>query len=112
MSTDIVIVPPSGGQQVTAFTNMETLKVAMQMAETLSKSDIIPKEFAGKPANCLIALEYANRLGENPFVVMQNVSVINGKPGLASKYLIHRVNNSGMFTAPLEFEFTGPEEKP
>lgn len=109
-STAIVTLPQG---QTTAFTNMATLKEAMQMAEVLSKSDIIPKEFANKPANCLIAMEFANRLGESPFVIMQNVSVINGKPGLSSKYLIFRINNSGLFRGPLEFEFTGgTDDKP
>ena len=32
-----------------------------KLADFLSKSDIIPKHFQGKPANVFIALEMANR---------------------------------------------------
>ena len=30
-----------------------------QEAKYLAQSDLLPKHFSGKPANCLIALEYA-----------------------------------------------------
>lgn len=76
----------------------------MAMAVELSKSDIIPKEFQKKPANCLIAVELANRLKASPFQVMQNMDVIYGRPALRSAFVIACINNSGKIIGSLKFE--------
>lgn len=80
------------------------LKTALAVAEELSKSDIIPKEFQKKPANCLIAVELANRLKASPFQVMQNMDVIYGRPSLRSTFIIGCINNSGKIIGSLKFE--------
>lgn len=77
---------------------------AMKIAEELAKSDIIPKEFQKKPANCLIAVELANRLKASPFQVMQNMDVIYGRPALRSAFIIACINNSGKIIGALKFE--------
>lgn len=77
---------------------------AMKIAEELAKSDIIPKEFQKKPANCLIAVELANRLKASPFQVMQNMDVIYGRPALRSAFIIACINNSGKIIGSLKFE--------
>ena len=77
---------------------------AKAIAAELSKSDIIPKEFQNKPANCLIAVELANRLNASPFQVMQNMDVIYGRPALRSSFVIACINNSGKIKGSLKFE--------
>lgn len=77
---------------------------AKAVAAELAKSDIIPKEFQNKPANCLIAVELANRLNANPFQVMQNMDVIYGRPSLRSTFIIACINNSGKIKGSLKFE--------
>jgi hypothetical protein len=56
-------------------------------------------------ANCMIALDYAFRVGASPLMVMQNVAIIYGRPAPASKFLIATVNSCGRFE-PLQFRFT------
>lgn len=80
------------------------LEQALAVATELSKSDIIPKEFQQKPANCLIAVELANRLKASPFQVMQNMDVIYGRPALRSAFVIACINNSGKIIGSLKFE--------
>ncbi len=80
------------------------LQAALAVATELSKSDIIPKEFQKKPANCLIAVELANRLKASPFQVMQNMDVIYGRPALRSSFIIACINNSGKIIGSLKFE--------
>lgn len=80
------------------------LTAMMSVAEELSKSDIIPKEFQMKPANCLIAVQLANRLKADPFMVMQNTDVIYGKPALRSTFIIACINGSGKLLGNLKFE--------
>lgn len=87
------------------------LRAALAVAEELSKSDIIPKEFQKKPANCLIAIQLANRLKADPFMVMQNTDVIYGKPALRSTFIIACINGSGKLLGSLKFELNENETR-
>ena len=84
---------------------------AKVIAAELAKSDIIPKEFQNKPANCLIAVELANRLNASPFQVMQNMDVIYGRPSLRSSFVIACINNSGKIKGSLKFEIDANHTK-
>lgn len=91
-------------QTMPTLSSNNQLNTALAVAEELSKSDIIPKEFQKKPANCLIAVELANRLKASPFQVMQNMDVIYGRPALRSSFVIACINNSGKIIGSLKFE--------
>lgn len=56
-------------------------------------------------ANCMIALEVACRIGASPLMVMQNLTIIYGRPSWSAKFLISTVNTCGRFE-PLQFRFT------
>lgn len=56
-------------------------------------------------ANCMIAVDYAMRVGASPMMVMQNVAIIYGRPAPSSKFLIATVNTCGRFN-PLQYRFT------
>lgn len=58
-------------------------------------SDKNPKEKA--IANCMIAVETAQRIGASALMVMQNMVVIYGRPSWSSKFLIATVNTCGRF---------------
>ena len=55
---------------------------AMQFAEMVSVSSFCPKDFKGKPADILVAVQWASEVGLSPYTAMQNMAVINGKPSL------------------------------
>jgi hypothetical protein len=77
-------------------------------AKMLSDADIVPQAYRGKPANCVIAIELAARMGSSPMLVMQNLDIIQGKPGWSSKFLIATVNACGRFS-PIRFRFAGKQ---
>lgn len=79
-------------------------------ADFLSRSTIIPSQYQGKPANCLVALEYAQRLGCSELMVMQNLDVIQGKPSWSSKFMTAVANDCGRFT-PIRYKMTGTKGK-
>ena len=56
------------------------LTEAMQFAETICKSGMVPKDYQGKPANTLVAIQWGYEVGLAPMQALQNISVINGKP--------------------------------
>lgn len=88
------------------FGTSDNFIMAMQMAKALASSTIVPATFQKNDANCLIAIEQAQRLRVSPLMVMQNLYVIQGRPSWSSKFLIAAINNSGKFDMELQFEET------
>lgn len=58
------------------------LSEAMAFAKMVANSDFVPKAYVGKDGNCLIAMQYGAELGLPPLQAIQNIAVINGKPGI------------------------------
>lgn len=71
-----------------------SLSEAMQFAEILAKSTIVPKEFLGNPGNILVAIQWGLELGLQPLQAMQNIAVINGRPALWGDAVIALVRGS------------------
>jgi hypothetical protein len=80
--------------------------LVQRQAKLLSCSTLVPKEFQGNMANCAIALNIAKRMGCDPFMVLQNIDIIHGRPSFRSTFLIAMVNASGRFS-PLQFRLSG-----
>ena len=72
----------------------KSLDEAIRFAEVLSKSNIVPKEFAGNPGNILVAIQWGLELGLQPMQAMQNIAVINGRPSLWGDSVIGLVRAS------------------
>ena len=86
------------------FGTSDNFKMAWQMSQALAESTVVPATFQKNPSNCLIAIEQANRLNMSPFMVMQNLYVIQGKPSWSSKFLIAMINGSGKFDSELQYD--------
>ena len=91
---------------VPGFDNMQSFEFALQAARVLSESTLVPKEYRGNIANCVIALNMAARLKADPLMVMQNLYIVYGRPGWSSQFLIAMFNTSGKFS-PLRYEWVG-----
>ena len=60
----------------------QTFDQALTFSNYLADSDLVPKDFKGKPGNCLIAMQWGSELGLKPLQAMQNLAIINGRPSL------------------------------
>lgn len=60
----------------------QNLNEAMQLAEIMSNSEMVPKDFQGKPGNVLVAVQMGADIGLAPMQAIQNIAVINGRPAL------------------------------
>lgn len=58
----------------------QSLDEAMQYADVIAKSDIVPADYKGKPGNVLVAIQMGLELGLPPLQALQNIAVINGRP--------------------------------
>ena len=90
-TTLVVKEPTQNPNAVTMWNDAKLYNQSLAMAQTLSKSEIIPQSYKGKPADCLSAIDIANRLGLSPAIVMQNSQCVRGNftwKGSACKAMI------------------------
>lgn len=94
----------------TGFFDLHSFELTQRVARSLAASTLVPKIYQGNTpeavGNCMIALNFAQRVKADPLMVMQNLHVIQGRPSWSSPFLIALVNICGKFTE-LAFEFSG-----
>ncbi len=106
MSNELTIIPAASGHIQSVYSTGDAFEHGQRVAKMLSSTTMIPKEYQSNVANCMVALEMANRMGVSPLMVMQNLNVIHGKPSWSSTYLIAAINTCGKFS-PMRWKMTG-----
>lgn len=76
-------------------------------AKAFSASRMVPQHFQGKPEDCMVAVMMARQLGVDPLLALQNVQVINGRPGFSASFAIGLANQRGPFTGPITWSSKG-----
>lgn len=92
------------------FSDPQKFEHAQRVAKVFAASDLVPPHMRNM-ANCLIALQIANRLNEDPLTVMQQIYIVSGRPGWATAYMVARANRSGVFSGPITWKSVGTGDK-
>lgn len=58
------------------------LEEAMKLADMICNTDIVPKNYRGKPGDTLVAMMLGSEVGLNPLQSLSNIAVINGRPSI------------------------------
>jgi hypothetical protein len=95
----VAVIPPQQGTQIAQPRQQfdfspQTFDQALTFCDYLAESDLVPKDFKGKPANCLIAIQWGAELGLKPLQAVQNIAVINGRAALWGDAVIALVRSS------------------
>jgi hypothetical protein len=90
MTTEITTQPKVAGFDLSP----QTFEQALTFSQYLADSDMVPKDFKGKPGNCLVAIQWGMEIGLKPLQAMQNIAVINGRPSLWGDSVIALARNS------------------
>lgn len=101
MSSELATV-----QSDLAKADSEVFALVQRKAQLLAASTIVPATFTGNVANCVVAMNMAERIGADVLSVMQSLYIVHGKPGWSSAFLIACVNTSGTWSA-IDYEFSG-----
>ncbi len=80
----------------------QNFEQALTFSNYLADSDLVPKDFKGKPGNCLIAMQWGTELGLKPLQAMQNLAIINGRPSLWGDAVIALVRGSALCESVIE----------
>jgi len=92
--------------QKSIFLDVAMFEHAQRVGKMLSTSTMVPEHFRNNIGNCLIAINYADRVGVDVFMVMQKMYVIHGKPAVETQLQIALFNNSPRFTT-LKYQMSG-----
>lgn len=85
-------------QQTNTFSlSPSSLEEAMKFSEIMAKSSIVPKNYQGKSADILVAVQMGSEIGLKPMQSLQNIAVINGKPCVYGDALIALVQSHPQF---------------
>lgn len=55
---------------------------AMKFGEAVASSEFAPKDFRGKPASCMLAMQCGAEIGLAPLQSLQSIAVVNGRPAV------------------------------
>ncbi|WP_448104689.1 hypothetical protein [Pedobacter panaciterrae] len=89
------------------FFDADQFAVMQRVSQMFSNSELVPDMYRATPtnpkekaiANCMIAIETAQRIGASPLMVMQNMYIVYGKPSWSAKFLTATVNACGRFNS-------------
>lgn len=104
-SQGVAVAQKSAGGPLSVFADGQSFSTALRMAECLATSTVVPKEYQNNVGNCMIAIEMASRINTSPMMVMQNLYIVNGRPGWSSQWIIAMINSSHRYKTELQFEF-------
>ena len=96
-----VDVAPAAAQSMgtQALQNMEqqaqAMGNAMKIAEAMCSTDMVPKQYKNKPADGAAAILYGAELGLNAIQSLQQIMVINGKPGIETRTAVALLKKHG-----------------
>jgi hypothetical protein len=71
----------------------QTMAEAMDFSKMISHSQMVPKQYQGKPQDVLVAIQWGYELGLQPLQALQNIAVINGKPSVYGDAALALVKN-------------------
>lgn len=80
-----------------AFGGREQFQEIYDIGKMLAASALVPQSYQGKPIDCAIAVDMANRMNLPPMMVMQNLYVVKGKPSWSGQACMAMVRANGEF---------------
>lgn len=79
------------------FATIENFREIYDIGKMFASSTLVPQAFQGKPMDCVIAVDLANRMGVSPMMVMQNLYVVRGKPSWSGQACTALIQANGRF---------------
>lgn len=76
MTTEISTMTQARGLALQSFDD------AFRFGKLLADSEFAPKDFRGKAASCVLAVQHGAEVGLGPMQAIQSIAVINGRPSI------------------------------
>lgn len=76
-------------------TTPTALDERVKFAQLLARASLLPTAYRDKPANVLLAMEYADALGLSPIAAIQGIHVVDGKPTASAQLIGALIRRAG-----------------
>lgn len=76
---------------------IDSMSRSWSLAQHICRAGNIPAHYQGKPADCMIAIDMAERMNVSPMFVMQNMYAIKGNPSWSGQACKALIDNCGKF---------------
>lgn len=96
-NTEIMTIEQSSPLLTNVFSDPEAFQNLFNIGKMFASSSLVPQAYQGKPMDCTIAVDMANRMGVSPMMVMQNLYVVQGKPQWSGQACTSMIMASGKF---------------
>lgn len=74
-----------------------TLDEGWRLAQMMAKSDLVPKNFRGKPEDVLVAIQLGTEIGFAPMQALQSIAVIGGRPSVWGDGFLALIMGSSLY---------------
>ncbi|RGH21215.1 recombinase RecT [Anaerostipes sp. AF04-45] len=91
------IIQSEEKHELSPFTDADSFKKIFDIGKMFASSQLVPQTYQGKPMDCTIAVDMANRMGVSPMMVMQNLYVVKGKPTWSGQACMSMIRGSKEF---------------
>lgn len=100
VDAEIEVLPPSRPMASEAIGQLmqhaQAMSAAKQLGDALADTDMVPKDYKGKPGNAAAAILYGAELGLNPIQSLQQIFVVHGSPAIYARTAVALVKRSGI----------------
>ncbi len=83
--------------ELSPFADSQSFQKIFDIGKMFATSQLVPQNYQGKPMDCTIAVDMANRMGVSPMMVMQNLYVVKGKPTWSGQACMSMIRASEEF---------------
>lgn len=97
MENEIIAQAQTAQLSTNVFSDKEAFQSLFDIAKMFASSTLVPVNYQGKPMDCAIAVDMANRMNVSPMMVMQNLYVVKGKPQWSGQACTSLISGSGKF---------------
>lgn len=88
------------------FMDSKSFQSLYDIGKMWASSSLIPAAYQGKPMDCTIAVDMANRMGVSPMMVMQNLYVVKGNPQWSGQACMSLIKGDKKFHT-VHYVYTG-----
>lgn len=88
------------------FVDIKSFEEGQRIAGELIQSSMVPEQFKKNVADCLVAVDIGRNMNVSPWAIVQNMYVIDGRPGFSASFLISLIAGCGRFVDHW-FEYEG-----
>lgn len=110
MSEELMAVAQEHSLSTNVFSDPEAFQNIFNIGKMFAASSLVPQAYQGKPMDCTIAVDMANRMNVNPMFVMQNLYIVKGKPSWSGQACMSMVKASPLFK-DVHHVYTGEKGK-